>query len=101
MTAPFLPTRDAGLAAMQAFIPAMGRRYANGRNYDHGPGKHKAVSTLSPYIRHRLVTEQEAVAAALTAHRADAAEMFIEEVICRGYFKGWLERRPQVWDSYR
>jgi deoxyribodipyrimidine photo-lyase len=79
----------------------MGRRYANGRNYDHGPGKHKAVSTLSPYIRHRLVTEQEAVAAALAAHGPDTAEKFIEEVIWRGYFKGWLERRPQVWTSYR
>ncbi|MFN3663646.1 FAD-binding domain-containing protein [Yoonia sp.] len=96
----FPATRAAGLAAMQAFVPAMGKRYANGRNYDHGPGAHKAVSRLSPYIRRRLVTEAEVVQAAIAAHGPDTAEKFIDEIIWRGYFKGWLERRPQVWDSY-
>ena len=100
MTQTFTATRAAGLAAMQAFVPAMGRRYANGRNTDNGPGRHKAVSVLSPYVRRRLVTEEELVAAALAAHGPDAAEKFIEEVIWRGYFKGWLERRPQVWAAY-
>ncbi len=100
MTQTFTGTRAAGLTAMQAFVPAMGRRYANGRNTDNGPGQHKAVSVLSPYVRRRLVTEQELVAAALAAHGPDAAEKFIEEVIWRGYFKGWLERRPQVWTAY-
>lgn len=96
----FPASRAAGLAAMAAFAPAMGRRYANGRNIDHGPGAHKAVSRLSPYIRRRLVTEQEVVAAALAAHGPEAAEKFIEEVFWRTYFKGWLERRPQVWSGY-
>ena len=93
-------TRSAGLAAMQAFIPAMGKRYEIGRNYDHGPGQHSAVSVLSPYIRRRLLTEAEVVAAALATHGPNDARVFIEEVIWRGYFKGWLERRPQIWDSY-
>ena len=96
----FIATRTHGLARMQAFVPAMGRRYANLRNYDHGPGKHTAVSLLSPWIRRRLVTELEVVTAALEAHGPEAAEKFVEEVIWRGYFKGWLERRPQVWSSY-
>ncbi len=96
----FTPMRAAGLAMMADFVPAMGRRYANGRNYDHGAGKHKAVSQLSPYIRHRLITEPEVLSAALRAHGAEGAEKFIDEVIWRGYFKGWLERRPQVWHSY-
>ncbi len=100
MTQNLIATRTAGLAAMQAFVPVMGRRYANGRNYDNGPGGHNAVSVLSPYVRRRLVTEQELVAAALQAHGPEQAEKFIEEVIWRGYFKGWLERRPQVWTSY-
>ena len=94
------PIRADGEKIMAAFTPRMGRRYANGRNTDHGPGAHKAVSVLSPYVRRRLVTEQELVAAALQAHGPDNAEKFIEEVIWRGYFKGWLERRPQVWASY-
>ena len=98
--ADLVPTRAAGLNAMQAFIPAMGRRYERGRNYDHGAGRHTAVSMLSPYIRRRLITEQEVVQTALDAHGPDGAEKFVEEVIWRGYYKGWLERRPQVWDSY-
>ena len=100
MTQNFTASRTQGLAAMQAFVPAMGKRYANGRNYDNGQGAHKAVSVLSPYIRRRLITEQELVAAALHAHGPENAEKFIEEVIWRGYFKGWLERRPQVWAQY-
>jgi deoxyribodipyrimidine photo-lyase len=98
---PFTATRPQGEALLQAFIPRMGRRYANGRNTDHGPGAHKAVSVLSPYVRRRLVLEQDLVAAALAAHGPEEGEKFIQEVIWRGYFKGWLERRPQVWDSYR
>lgn len=95
-----IATRSAGLSALHAFVPAMGKRYENGRNYDHGPGQHSAVSVLSPYICRRLLTEDEVVGAALTAHGPDDARIFVEEVIWRGYFKGGLERRPQVWDSY-
>jgi len=94
-------TRAEGEKIMAAFAPRMGRRYANGRNTDLGAGAHKAVSVLSPYIRRRLVLESDAVAAALAAHGPEEAEKFAQEVIWRGYFKGWLERRPQVWDSYR
>jgi deoxyribodipyrimidine photo-lyase len=96
-----IATRAQGLAHLQAFGPAMGRRYADGRNFDHGPGAHKAVSVLSPYIRRRLITEQEVVAQALALHGAQGAEKFVQEVFWRSYFKGWLERRPQVWASYR
>ncbi|MBS1302939.1 FAD-binding domain-containing protein [Loktanella sp. SALINAS62] len=94
------PTRAEGEKRLAAFTPRMGRRYANGRNTDHGSGAHKAVSVLSPYIRRRLVLESDVVAAALAAHGPEAAEKFVQEVIWRGYFKGWLERRPHVWDSY-
>lgn len=94
-------TRAQGLALLAAFGPAMGRRYADGRNFDHGPGQHTAVSGLSPFIRRRLVTEQEVVAQALALHGPQGAEKFVQEVFWRSYFKGWLERRPQVWADYR
>jgi deoxyribodipyrimidine photo-lyase len=96
----FVGTRAAGLAAMQAFVSGMGQRYEQGRNYDNGPSRHTDVSMLSPYIRRRLITEREVVAASLTVHGPDDASKFVEEVIWRGYYKGWLERRPQVWASY-
>src|SRR6056297_4129138 len=94
-------TRASGLEIMRGFAPRMGRRYAKGRNFDHGEGAHRDVSTLSPYLRRRLVLEQEAVATALGAHGHAGAEKFIQEVIWRGYFKGWLEHRPGIWQSYR
>ena len=94
-------SRAAGLTRMEAFQARMGGRYASGRNYDRGPGQHSAVSCLSPYVRRRLVLEEEVVDAALAAHGLDGAEKFIQEVFWRGYFKGWLERRPSVWRSYR
>ena len=79
----------------------MGRRYEAERNFDRGSGEHHAVSTLSPWLRRRLLTEAEVVAAAVAAHGPEAAAKFIEEVVWRGYFKGWLELRPQVWTRYR
>ena len=97
----FTPTRAAGLARLTDFTPRMGRCYTARRNFDHGPDGHKDVSGLSPYLRRRLVLEEEAVSAALGAHGAEGAEKFIQEVIWRNYFKGWLEHRPGVWASYR
>ena len=95
------PTRAHGEALMADFTPRMGRAYAATRNSDHGPGGHVHVSTLSPWVRRRLVLERDLVAAAIGAHGAAQAEKFIQEVIWRGYFKGWLERRPAIWASYR
>jgi deoxyribodipyrimidine photo-lyase len=95
------PTRAAGLARLAEFTPLMGRAYAEGRNHDPGPAKPRHVSVLSPYIRHRLITEQEVVAAAIAAHGAEVAAKFIQEVFWRSYWKGWLAQRPAVWDAYR
>jgi deoxyribodipyrimidine photo-lyase len=94
------PTRDAGLRRLAAFVPLAGRAYAAKRNFDYGAGHHTSVSALSPYIRHRLISESEVVAAVLQAHSAAAAEKFIQEVCWRTYWKGWLEQRPQVWTEY-
>ena len=97
----WIATRAEGEKIMAAFAPRMGRRYANGRNTDLGAGAHQAVSLLSPYVARRLVLESDLVALALSSHGPQEAEKFIQEVIWRGYFKGWLELRPQVWQSYR
>lgn len=94
-------TRENGEDWLRDFTARMGSRYEKGRNFDRGPGRHRDVSRLSPFIRRRLVLERDVAAAAIGAHGAEGAEKFVQEVIWRGYFKGWLERRPQVWDSYR
>jgi deoxyribodipyrimidine photo-lyase len=95
------PSRAAGLARLAAITPGLGRRYAEGRNHDPGPGQPQAVSGLSPYLRHRLLTEAETLAAVIGAHGAHDAERFIQEVFWRAYWKGWLEQRPGVWQAYR
>jgi deoxyribodipyrimidine photo-lyase len=95
----FPPTRAAGLAALAAFVPRAGRDYAALRNLDL-PG-HPHVSRLSPYLRHRLVTEAEVLAAVLARHSAAEAGKFVGEVFWRTYWKGWLELRPAVWEDYR
>ena len=93
-------TRARANQLLQEFAPRMGRKYANGRNYDRGAGRHRDVSQLSPYVRRRLITEKEIVSLALEDHGPENAEKFIQEVLWRGYFKGWLERRPAIWSAY-
>ena len=96
----FQPSRSHALACMKNFVPLMGQSYTSKRNYDLGTGNHNFVSQLSPYVRRRLITEQEVVQAASQAHGLEGAEKFIQEVFWRSYFKGWLERRPGIWNSY-
>jgi deoxyribodipyrimidine photo-lyase len=98
---PLPPTRSAGASQLAAFVPKAGRAYANGRNHDRGPGAHTNVSMLSPYVRHRLISEAEVVSAVRAKHSDEAAEKFIQEVCWRTYWKGWLELRPAVWQHYQ
>jgi len=93
----FTPTRRAGLDRLHDFVPGAGRAYATGRNFDEMDN----VSGLSPYLRHRLVSEPEVLDAVLARHTPAAAEKFIQEVYWRTYWKGWLEMRPSVWAQYR
>ena len=93
-------TRQQAIELLNAFTPNMGKRYESGRNYDNGPGRHHAVSMLSPYVSRRLITEQELVGAAMDAHGPDKAFKFIEEVFWRSYFKGWLELRPSIFGRF-
>ncbi len=58
------------------------------------------MSVLSPYIRHRLITEREVLDRVLQRHSLSVAEKFVQEVFWRGYFKGHLETRPEIWRRY-
>ncbi|MDJ0895420.1 MAG: FAD-binding domain-containing protein, partial [Alphaproteobacteria bacterium] len=97
----WVPSRREALHHLEAFVPRAGRAYAARRNYDCGPGKHSDVSTLSPWIRHRLILEEEVVSAVLARHSFAAAEKFVQEVFWRTYWKGWLELRPSIWADYQ
>lgn len=94
------PTRQAGLSRLEEFVPRAGRAYAAERNLDRGVNDRANVSGLSPWVRHRLVTESDIVESVLHQHSLDAASKFVQEVFWRTYWKGWLELRPSVWARY-
>jgi hypothetical protein len=96
----FPPTREAGLTRLDDFVPHAGKEYAAKRNADSGPGRKEGVSMLSPYIRHRVVSEYEVAQAVLERWAPSTAEKFIQEVFWRTYWKGWLQMRPQVWTAF-
>ncbi|WP_293573001.1 FAD-binding domain-containing protein [Phaeobacter sp.] len=97
----FQPDRAAGLQKLDRFLPNTGLRYAKLRNFDRASGPSASVSALSPWIRHRLLSEQEVLQAVLERHTLRDAEKFVSEVFWRGYFKGWLQHRPSVWARYQ
>jgi len=98
-TAPaFIPTRQAALARLEAFLPAAGR-YAAERNFVR-PG-HDNVSQLSPWLQKRLIREEEVVAIVRARWSFVAVEKFVQEVYWRTYWKGWLEQRPAAWSRWK
>ena len=97
---PFPSTRAGALDRLERFVPLAGAHYAIGRNSDPGPDAAGAVSRLSACLRYRLVNEREVVAAVLGRHSLGAAEKFVQEVLWRTYWKGWLEMRPSVWSRF-
>ena len=74
----FPATRNAALSRLTQFAPRAGHAYASGRNIDPGPEQAGAVSKLSPYLRYRMLTEQEVVGAALGQHSLQAAEKYVQ-----------------------
>lgn len=75
------------------------KNYARARNFDF-VDHHDNVSQLSPYIRHRVITEGDVIKTALSKYPYSTIEKFIQEVFWRTYWKGWLEHRPDVWQWY-
>lgn len=93
-------SRAAGLARLDEFMHSSGQFYASRRNTDSGPGENVTTSALSPYLRRRLLLEEEAIAVAIGAHGRRGVEKFTQEVFWRSYFKGHLETRPSIWNDY-
>ena len=94
------PDASSARAALTDFVPRAGTAYTRRRNYDLGPDDRANVSGLSPWLRHRLLLEEDVLAAVLREHDLSSAQTFVHEVFWRTYFKGWLEHRPGVWLQY-
>lgn len=90
-------TRSAAQARLAEFMPEA-PQYTSRRNFAL-PGNH-GVSRLSPYLRHRLISEEEVITQVTSSHEIELVEKFIQEVVWRTYWKGALARTPEVWSSY-
>jgi deoxyribodipyrimidine photo-lyase len=90
-------TRAEALAQLEAFAKRA-HRYARERNFV--VDAHRNVSQLSAAMQHRLISQEEVVQQVLSLHPFPAVEKFLQEVLWRSYWKGWLEWRPSVWQDY-
>ena len=96
----FEPSRAKALDRLESFVENNLAEYSKLRNFDFGPEKRSNVSCLSPYITHGIVNEQEIIKKSLGKFSFSKNEKFIQEVLWRTYWKGWLELRPNVWTDY-
>jgi deoxyribodipyrimidine photo-lyase len=92
--------RDEALNQLEQFCQNNLGLYGTERNFDYGPSKRTNTSNLSKYITHRIISEHEVIQSAYKKFSFKKIEKFIQEVLWRTYWKGWLEMRPQVWQDY-
>ncbi len=92
MTDAFAPTLAAALARIAAVQPAA---YARTRNALDG-----AVSGLSPYITHGIVTLTDVLAGVAAQHALDVQHTFVRELGWRAFFRQvWAHRGDAVLHS--
>ena len=96
----FEASRAKALSQLNKFVDNNLGEYSKLRNFDFGPGKRSNISCLSPYITHGIINEKEVIQKALSKFSFSKNEKFIQEVLWRTYWKGWLELRPNVWTDY-
>ena len=96
----FEASRAKALNQLNNFVDNNLAEYSKLRNFDFGPENRSNISCLSPYITHGIINEKEVIQKALSKFSFSKNEKFIQEVLWRTYWKGWLELRPNVWTDY-
>ncbi len=96
----FEASRAKAIEKLNHFIENNLTDYSKLRNFDLGPESRSNVSCLSPYITHGIISEKEIIKKSLNKFSFAKNEKFIQEVLWRTYWKGWLELRPNVWNDY-
>ncbi len=96
----FEASRAKAIEKLNHFIENNLTDYSKLRNFDLGPEGRSNVSCLSPYITHGIINEKEIIKKSLDKFSFAKNEKFIQEVLWRTYWKGWLELRPNVWNDY-
>jgi deoxyribodipyrimidine photo-lyase len=96
----FEASRAKAVDKLNNFIEQNLTDYSKLRNFDFGPDNRSNISCLSPYITHGIINELEVIDKSLKKFSFAKNEKFIQEVLWRVYWKGWLELRPNVWSDY-
>ena len=96
----FPTTRKNALRKLDDFIENNILGYTKLRNFDFGIQNRKNISCLSPYVSHGIISEIEIINKVLKKYLFNKTEKFIQEVLWRIYWRGWLELRPMVWNDY-
>jgi hypothetical protein len=96
----FGTSRASAIEKLNKFVDQNLIEYSRLRNFDYGPKNRSNISCLSPYITHGVISELELIKKALNKFSFSKNEKFIQEVLWRTYWKGWLELRPNVWTDY-
>lgn len=92
-----LISRSVALERLANFLD-QAPNYATRRNFVDE--NNSSVSRLSPFIRRRVILEEEVLEQALGRYPFRTVEKFVQEVVWRTYWKGWLQSRPWVWENY-
>ncbi|MDA9599692.1 DNA photolyase [Candidatus Pelagibacter sp.] len=96
----FEASRAKAVDKLNNFVENNLSEYSKLRNFDFGSDKRSNISCLSPYITHGILNELEVIDKSLKKFSFAKNEKFIQEVLWRTYWKGWLELRPNVWSDY-
>ncbi len=96
----FEASRAKALDKLNNFLENSLSEYSKLRNFDYGPDNRSNISCLSPYITHGIINEKEVIKKSLDKFSFAKNEKFIQEVLWRTYWKGWLELRPSVWTDF-
>ena len=94
------PTRIEAKKNLTYFIEEKLINYSKLRNFNIDIDDKTTTSNLSPYITHGILSENEVIRESLKKHSYLTSEKFIQEILWRIYWRGWLELRPQVWKNY-
>jgi len=96
----FFPSRASAIDNLDQFVENNLFEYSRLRNFDFGANNRSNISCLSPYITHGVISELELINKSLSKFSFTKNEKFIQEILWRTYWKGWLELRPNVWMDY-
>ena len=96
----FEPSRTFAIAKLEKFIEIDLSQYSKLRNFDFGPNKRSNISCISPYVTHGILSEIEIIKKTLKKSSFVKSEKFIQEILWRIYWKGYLELRPTIWSDF-